>query len=270
MIAFPNAKINIGLNVVEKRPDNYHNIETVFVPVGLKDILEVVHNTERSNDYELHNTGIVVDAPASDNICIKAYELLKKDFALGPVKIHLHKVIPFGAGLGGGSSDGANMLILLNDLFELGLSSEQLKGYAVKLGADCPFFIDNKPTYATGIGDILTPVDVDLSGYWFVLIVPDIHVSTPQAYRYVIPQKPEYPLIGTIKKPVTSWKGRVVNDFEKSVFEQFFGIKEIKDYLYEKGAVYASMSGSGSSVYGFFKEKPELKVDNAYLWIEKI
>ena len=269
MIAFPNAKINIGLNVVEKRPDNYHNIETVFFPVGLKDILEVVHGDDPSQPYEMNNTGIVVDAPVAENICVKAYELLKKDFDLGPVRIHLHKVIPFGAGLGGGSSDGANMLILLNDLFELGLSNERLKEYAVMLGADCPFFIDNRPAFATGIGDILTPVDVDLSGYWFVLIVPEIHVSTPQAYRYVVPQKPEYSLVDTIKQPVVSWKGKVVNDFEKSVFEQFHGIEKIKDHLYDKGAVYASMSGSGSSVYGFFNEKPELKFDNAFVWTEK-
>lgn len=269
MITFPNAKINLGLNVVEKRPDNYHNIETVFIPLGLKDILEVVHNTESEAPYMMENTGIVVDAPVQENICVKALELLKKDFDIGPVKIHLHKVIPFGAGLGGGSSDGANMLKLVNDFFELELTNGRLKKYAVQLGADCPFFIENRPVFATGIGDITEPVDINLSGYYFVLIIPDIKVSTPEAYRYVKPKTPEYDLREIIKLPVEEWKGKIINDFEHSVFKQYPGIKKVKDYLYESGAVYASMSGSGSSVYGFFRGKPDLKSNNMFVWVQE-
>ncbi len=269
MIAFPNAKINLGLNIVEKRPDNYHNIQSVFVPLALKDILEVVHNTEDDLPFTMKNTGIPVNVPAKENICVRALELLKDDFDIGPVKIHLHKVIPFGAGLGGGSSDAANMLRLLNDLFELGLTSEQLKGYAVKLGADCPFFVENKPAYVTGIGEIMTPVDIDLKGCYIVLIIPKVHVSTPEAYRFVKPQKPEYQLKETLKLPVEQWKDKIVNGFEESVFKQFPEIKNVKDYLYERGAVYASMSGSGSSVYGLFREKPEIKVEDAFIHIER-
>jgi len=269
MIAFPNAKINLGLNVVEKRPDNYHNIETVFIPVGLKDILEVVHHNESQEPYVMENTGLKVDAPASENICVKALELIRKDHNIGPVKIHLHKVIPFGAGLGGGSSDGAEMLKLLNDLFELKLSNGQLKKYAVQLGADCPFFIDNKPVYASGIGEILSPVEMDLSGYYFVLIVPGVHVSTPQAYQYVKPARPEFPVKEVVCLPPEEWKEKLKNDFEASVFKQFPEIEKVKDYLYNEGAVYASMSGSGSSVYGLFREKPEPEYENAFVCMEE-
>ncbi len=269
MIAFPNAKINLGLNVVEKRPDNYHNIETFFVPIGLKDILEVVHNTESQDSYVMEDSGIKIDAPVSENICIKALELLRSDHNIGPVKIHLHKVIPFGAGLGGGSSDGAFMLKLLNDLFELGLSNDKLKEYAVRLGADCPFFIDNEPMFATGIGEILNPVKLDLSGLYFVLVVPRIHVSTPDAYRFVKPGRPDFPANEMIKQPVEEWKGKIINDFENSVFRQYPKIKEIKDHLYKYGAVYASMSGSGSSVYGFFIEKPDIEIEDSFIWNEK-
>ena len=270
MIAFPNAKINLGLNVIEKRQDNYHNIETVFIPIGLKDILEVVHNTENNEPYTFNNTGLKIGAPASENICVKALDLIRKDHNIGPVKIHLHKVVPFGAGLGGGSSDGAFMLKLLNDLFELGLNNEELKEYAVQLGADCPFFIDNEPVFATGIGEVMFPLKLDMSGYYFVLVVPEIHVSTPDAYRFVTPQRPQYSVNEVVKQPVGEWKGKIKNDFEDSVFKQYPKIKEIKDHLYEKGAVYASMSGSGSSVYGFFREKPEIKIDNSFIWTEQL
>ena len=270
MIHFPNAKINIGLYVTEKRPDNYHNIETVFLPFGLKDILEVVHNKKDNRPYVWNNTGIIVDTPARNNICIKALELLKADYDIGPVQVHLHKVIPFGAGLGGGSSDGAAMLILLNELFELGITNKGLKRYASGLGADCALFIENIPQYATGIGDILEPVSVDVAGYYFVLLVPDIHVSTAEAYRFVKPRKPEYNLKDMITSPLPEWKGKIKNDFEESVFNQYPELKRLKDYLYGSGAVYASMSGSGSSVYGFFEHEPALKIDNCFVWTEKI
>ncbi len=270
MISFPNAKINLGLSVIEKRPDNYHNIETVFLPVGLKDILEVVHNKDNNKSFVWNNTGIIVDAPAEKNICIKALELLKADYDIGSIQIHLHKSIPFGAGLGGGSADGASMLMLLNNLFELNLSKEHLKEYAVQLGADCPLFIDNIPQYATGIGDILKPVDLNIADYYFVLLVPDIHVSTPDAYKFVMPGQPEFSVKDVINLPVSEWKGKLVNDFEQSVFTQYPEIKKIKDYLYQIGAVYVSMSGSGSSVYGFFEHLPEIDVDNCFVWTEKL
>ncbi len=270
MISFPNAKINLGLSVVEKRPDNYHNIETVFFPVGLKDILEVVHNPGSDKPFIWNSTGIVIDTPPEKNICIKALELLKNDYEIGPVQIHLHKNIPFGAGLGGGSADAASMLVLLNDLFELGLSQSQLKGYAVQIGADCPFFIDNKPQYATGIGDRLESVDIDLSGWHLVLIVPDIHVSTPDAYKFVKPGKPKFRVKDIVKQPLHEWKGRLNNDFEQSVFIQYPQINKLKEYLYNIGAEYASMSGSGSSVFGLFKKKPAVDIKSCFVWTEEI
>ncbi len=270
MISFPNAKINLGLSVIEKRPDNYHNLETVFMPIGLKDILEVVHNKDGNEPYIWNNTGIIVDAPAEKNICIKALELLKVDFDIDPVQLHLHKNIPFGAGLGGGSADGASMLMLLNDLFELGLSTKQLKKYAVQLGADCSFFIDNTPQYATGIGDILEPIVLNLSGFHLVLLVPNIHVSTPDAYKFVIPANPELSIRDIIELPLHQWKDRLVNDFEKSVFRQYPKIEELKKYLYHIGAEYVSMSGSGSSVFGLFVQKPEIDIDDCFVWTEKL
>ncbi|NPA35957.1 MAG: 4-(cytidine 5'-diphospho)-2-C-methyl-D-erythritol kinase [Chlorobi bacterium] len=269
MISFPNAKINLGLSVVEKRRDNYHNIETVFFPIGLKDVLEVVHS-EGSEPYEWSSSGLEIDAPPEKNICIKALDVLKKDFSIGPVKVHLHKVIPFGAGLGGGSADGAAMLMLLNDLFELGIDKDELKRYAVKLGADCSFFIDNESRFATGIGDMLYPVEVNLSGYYLGLVVPPVHVSTPEAYRYVTPRVPDYRVNELINLPAEEWKGKLKNDFEDSVFKQYPELKKLKYYLYDKGAVYASMSGSGSSVFGIFREKPEIDETKGFVWIEKL
>ena len=270
MISFPNAKINLGLSVVEKRQDNYHNIETVFLPTGLKDILEVVHNEGGEKPYEWSSTGIVIDTPPENNICIKALELLKADFNIGSVKIHLHKVIPFGAGLGGGSADAAAMLVLLNEMFELRLSQKQLKRYAVQIGADCPFFIDNTPQFATGIGDVLTPIDIDLTGYYLAILVPDVHVSTPDAYRFVKPVEPEFKISDVIKLPVHEWRGKLINDFEESVFKQYPEINKLKEYLYDAGAEYASMSGSGSSVFGLFAKKTELNIDNCFVWTEEI
>ncbi|TAJ14165.1 4-(cytidine 5'-diphospho)-2-C-methyl-D-erythritol kinase [Marinilabiliaceae bacterium JC017] len=266
MICFPNAKINLGLNIINKRSDGYHNIETVFLPIGLRDVLEVVHNCEGKQDYTWGNTGIVVDTPPENNICIKALRLMQQEVALSPIQIHLHKHIPFGAGLGGGSADAAFMLKLLNDFFELSLSNEKLKEMAVKLGADCSFFVDNMPAYATGIGEIMEPVTLNLEGYHLVLIVPDIHVSTPEAYSLVVPKKPDVCVKDSIKRPVEEWKDSIKNDFEISVFSKYPAIAELKQMLYDKGAVYASMSGSGSSVYGIFREEPELKMESGYMW----
>jgi 4-diphosphocytidyl-2-C-methyl-D-erythritol kinase len=267
MICFPNAKINLGLNVVEKRTDGYHNIETIFVPIGIKDALEIVHAPELNEPYQWTNTGRVVDVPAEHNICIKALQLIRNQFPeLSPVKIHLHKTIPFGAGLGGGSSNGAFMLTLLNDTFNLGLEKEQLIQMASQLGADCAFFIENNPVFATGIGNILNPIELDLSGYFLGLILPEIHVSTQEAYGSLTPKSPKINLSEAIRQPIDTWRDNIVNDFETTVFKKHPELATIKEYLYNQGAVYASMSGSGSSVYGLFKEEPQLEYPGCYIW----
>lgn len=255
MICFPNAKINLGLHIVSKRPDGYHNIETVFYPVPLYDALEIVPS--ETGETTFSQTGIPVDGSPGDNLVMKAFHLLKKDFDLPATAIYLRKQIPFGAGLGGGSADAAFMLKLLNDFAGLGLSVGQLEAYAGRLGADCPFFIRNKPVFAEGVGDIFTPVDVSLKGYYLVLVKPDIHVSTGEAYAGVSPRQPVSRLTETIRLPVEEWKNRIVNDFEEGIFDRYPAIGVIKQALYDQGAVYASMSGSGSSVFGIF-EKPQV------------
>ncbi len=252
MIVFPNAKINIGLHIVSRRPDGYHNIETVFYPVHLSDALEMAETGSSGITF----SGVPVDGPALDNLVIKAYGLLKNDFQLPPVQFHLHKVIPTGAGLGGGSSDAAFALKMLNNYFDLNLSSEKLTQYAVRLGADCAFFIDNKPAFAKGIGYELHPVDLDLSAYQIVLIKPGVSVSTIQAYKDIVPAMPTFSLEDLIHIPVEKWKDKVVNDFESSIFPQFPEIEKCKNLLYETGALYASMSGSGSAVFGIYRSLP--------------
>nr|WP_319510437.1 4-(cytidine 5'-diphospho)-2-C-methyl-D-erythritol kinase [uncultured Draconibacterium sp.] len=252
MITFPNAKINIGLNVVEKRPDGYHNLETIFYPVKLSDALEVIEADKTA----FSSSGIEIDATPENNLVYKAYSLLTGDYDLPPVKMHLHKVIPFGAGLGGGSADAAFMLKVLNDYFELGLTSTQIEEYAARIGADCPFFVQNKPTFAHGIGDQFKPVNLDLSAYEIVIVKPPFSVSTPQAYKNITPAKPEFNLQQIEKLPIEDWKAVVKNDFEKSVFPQFPEIEKLKNQLYKAGAVYASMSGSGSAVFGIFRHSP--------------
>lgn len=251
MLLFPNAKINIGLQLLAKRTDGYHELETIFYPINWSDVLELLPADELS----FTSSGLSI--PGDGNLCLDAYHLLKSDFDIPAVHIHLHKVIPIGAGLGGGSSDAAFTLKGLNELFSLGLTTERLKSYALKLGADCPFFIENKPMLAKGIGELLSPIDLDLSGYYILVQNPGVHVSTAAAYARVTPAIPEYPLRSLIKEPLESWK--VKNDFEDSVFQQFPVIKEMKDSLYDAGAVYAAMSGSGSSVFGLFKEKNALE-----------
>lgn len=252
MISFPNAKINIGLNVVEKRPDGYHNLETIFYPVKLTDALELAE----SDKLEFSCSGIPVDADWENNLVVKAYRLLETDFKIDPVKIHLHKAIPFGAGLGGGSADAAFMLKMLNNYFELGLSVQQLEKYAGQIGADCPFFIQNKPTFAHGIGDRFKPVNFDLTGYEIVIVNPNIAVSTPEAYRNIIPAPSSFNLQDIEKLSPEKWNDYIKNDFEKSVFPLYPGIESLKKKLYEMGAVYASMSGSGSAVFGIFRHLP--------------
>ncbi|MDR2065378.1 MAG: 4-(cytidine 5'-diphospho)-2-C-methyl-D-erythritol kinase [Prevotellaceae bacterium] len=250
MVVFPNAKINLGLNVIEKRSDGFHNIETVFYPINLCDILEIVKS--QNNESALFNSGIIINSNTNNNLCIKALNLIKKYFSLPEVDIFLHKNIPFGAGLGGGSSDAAKVLSVLNLMFCLNIGDEKLMHYAAELGSDCAFFIKNKPQQASGRGEIMSDIDVDLSGYYFVLAKPNIFVNTADAYTAIKPQKPEIRISEIISLPVEKWKYLLKNDFEDVIFKIFPQIKALKEKFYSCGAVYASMSGSGSSVYGFF------------------
>lgn len=266
MITFPNAKINLGLNIVEKRPDGYHNIETIFYPIGWKDALEIVPADKTT----LTVSGIAIDGDPDKNLVMKALRLLREDYEIGDLSVLLQKNIPFGAGLGGGSADGAFMLSLLNKFYELHISENELASYAVRLGADCPFFIYNRPVFATGIGDILEPVDVNLGQNHFVVIKPDVAVPTAEAYSKVKPHKPQKSLKALIALPVEEWKDVVVNDFEQSVFAKHSELTELKAHLYKQGALYASMSGSGSALYGIFPPdvRPELNVRNCAIWRE--
>lgn len=252
MIVFPNAKINIGLNVISRREDGFHNLETIFYPVKLTDALEFAE----AGETRLTFSGIQIDGIPGNNLIIKAYQLLKTDFNLPPLQFHLHKVIPFGAGLGGGSSDAAFTLKMLNEYYNLGLQTQQLELYAAQIGADCPFFIRNKPTFATGIGNNFQDIELDLSDFEIIILKPNISVSTPEAYRNVIPRNPKYRLTEIVKTPVDDWKNLIVNDFEKSVFLLHPQIAALKQLLYEQGANYVSMSGSGSAVFGIFRHLP--------------
>lgn len=257
MVLFPNCKINLGLNITEKRADGYHNLETVFYPVAIKDALEIIPADELS--FQL--SGLEVNGDKNDNLCLKAYELLKKDFKDLPyVNVYLHKAIPMGAGLGGGSADGAFMLSMLNKKFQLNLSEPQLLKYSLQLGSDCPFFIINKPCFGKGRGENLVPAKVDLSAYKIVLVNPGIHVSTKEAFSNLSPGMPAKSIQDIIAQPISTWKDELMNDFEKNVFEQFPAIKEIKNILYDAEAIYASMTGSGSTVYGIFKSDAELNL----------
>ena len=253
MLSFPNAKINLGLNIVSRRDDGYHNLETIFYPFPVKDALEIVRSAHPAGMFV--QTGIPVDGNPDDNLVMKAYRLFKEKYPVPEMDIYLRKQIPFGAGLGGGSSDAAFMLKLLNKELELQISNAALEQMAATLGADCAFFIQNKPVFATGIGNIFEPVELDLSEYQFVLVKPDIHVSTKDAYSRVQPAIPSLSLKEIIRMPIEEWKGKMVNDFEYSVFHQHPEIGEIKEKLYQSGALYASMSGSGSAVFGIFDPK---------------
>ena len=249
MILYPNAKINLGLNILEKRVDGYHEISSIFYPVKhLFDILEI----SPSHALLFNSSGIEI--AGEENICLRAYDLLKADFDIDPVRIHLHKKIPIGAGLGGGSADGAFTLIALNQIFDLSLSNEKLEKYALMLGADCPFFIDNTPKYVTGIGEMMSPVDLDLSTFNLKFVFPDLHISTAQAYARVIPQLDRESLLELINQSIETWKGKVKNDFEISVFTHYPQLEDIKEKLYAEGAIYASMTGSGSVIYGVFRK----------------
>lgn len=278
MICFPNAKINIGLHIVSRREDGYHNLETLFYPIGLKDALEIIpsgepqnhfgetssHFGETSNhfgetpaSYRFFQSGLPIDGNTEDNLVVKALRLIAREKRVPPIDIHLLKKIPSGAGLGGGSSNAAFMLHLLNDTFGFRYSDRELTRLAATLGADCAFFIGNQPALATGMGEILDPVELDLSGYFMLLVKPEAKISTKEAYAMVTPKQPEQPLKAIIQKPVTEWKEHLKNDFEPAIFKKYPEVSRIKQQLYELGAVYASMSGSGSSVYALFEKEPD-------------
>lgn len=258
MLVFPNAKINLGLNITEKRPDGYHNLETIFYPVPVEDALEINILNAGNEKFRLHRAGLEIAGETENNLVVKAYRLLDARFNLPPIDIHLFKHIPSGAGLGGGSADAAFMLKLLNEKFHLELTTAELEEYAARLGADCAFFVRNQPTYAEGIGNIFSPIAFSLKGYQIWLVKPDIFVSTKDAFARIRPHHPDRSLKDIVQLPVEEWKGLMVNDFEESVFPQFPAIGEIKEEMYRQGAIYASMSGSGSSVYGIFKEDAPL------------
>lgn len=261
MIVFPNCKINLGLNIISKRDDGYHNLETVFYPLPFYDVLEIIESSNSSN--ELFLSGIEIDGETKNNLCLKAYNLLNKDFPLLPfVKIYLHKNIPPGAGLGGGSADGAFMLTVINEKFNLQLSEEKLLQYALQLGSDCAFFIINKPCFAQQRGDVLEKIALDLSGYKLVLVNPEIHVNTGWAFSQVKPSTPKKSIKEIIVKPVNTWKDALKNDFELTVFAVHPSIKKIEDELYRKHALYAAMSGSGSSVFGIFDKAAVIKTSD--------
>lgn len=252
MIVFPNAKINIGLRITEKRSDGFHNIQSCFYPVGWSDALEL----HPASEFSFRSSGIPI--PGSGNLCLKAYELLKADHDLPPVSLHLLKSIPIGAGLGGGSADAAFTIKLLNSYFKIGLNEEQQRNYARKLGSDCAFFITNTPTYCIGKGDEFHETDVTLAGKKIILVYPNLHISTAEAYAGVKPSQPEVDLQVALKQPLSTWKDTVYNDFEASLFPRYPILNELKSRLYEAGAVYASMTGSGSTVYGIFEKEVQL------------
>ena len=271
VLTYSNAKINIGLNIVEKRSDGFHNIETVFFPINMRDAIEIADSKEDS-PYTFSSSGIPINIDAKDNIVVKAYELIRAKYNFPAQAIHLHKNIPFGAGLGGGSANAAYMIKLLNQKFNLGMSLEEMEDEVKKLGSDCAFFIKNKPAFAVEKGDKLNSIDLDLSGYHILLIKPDIHISTPEAYANMKPQKPEVSLKELIKQPIETWKSSIKNDFENSIFPKYSLLAEIKDDLYKEGAIYAAMSGSGSSMFGIFKNEPNLLAqwEKHYFWRDRL
>jgi len=259
VVTFPNCKINIGLHITGKRTDGYHNLETVFYPLPLYDCLEIITLPNNETEPALTTSGLSIKGDAKDNICMKAWHLLKYDHPGVPgVVMHLHKAIPMGAGLGGGSADGAFMLKMLHEKYNLQLSEQQLIQYALELGSDCPFFIINKPCFGSGRGEVLQPINLDLSRYYFVIINPNIHVNTGWAFKQLQIQPHEHSLLHVTQAPVDTWKETVVNDFEIAVAKEFPAIAAIKEMLYQHGAVYASMTGSGSTVFGLFTGKPLL------------
>jgi 4-diphosphocytidyl-2-C-methyl-D-erythritol kinase len=262
MVSFPNAKINIGLNIIQKRSDGFHDIESCFLPVSCCDVLELLP----ASNTNFKTTGITIPGDSTNNLCLKAFELLKADFDIPNYAIHLHKAVPIGAGMGGGSADGAFVLKMINELAALQLTTSQLEIYARKMGSDCAFFIDNKPKYCFGKGDEFEEIDLNISGKYIVLVNPNIHISTAEAYAGVIPQKSDECLKNLLKLPIYDWKNNVKNDFEANLFPKYPILKKIKQDLYNLGANYASLTGSGSTLYGIFDALPSTKLFSDY-WV---
>ena len=255
MLSFPNAKINIGLYITEKRSDGFHNLESCFYPVGWSDVLEILP----AQKLHFKSTGIAIPGNPENNLCLKAYHLVSQDFKLPPVMIHLHKIVPIGAGLGGGSADCAFTIKTLNDLFELNMSVETMESYARQLGSDCAFFIQNKPKFCFGKGDKFEEIGLDLSSKFIVLVNPNIHISTAEAYSGVKPSKANVDLKKILQTPMNQWIDVVKNDFETHLLPKYPAIGNIKKSLYVHGAEYASMTGSGSTVLGIFKQEIDLR-----------
>ena len=260
MVIQANCKINLGLDVVRKREDGYHELETVMLPVaGLYDIVEV---ESIASGVEFRGVGIEVDCPMDKNLCVRAAKLMQERYDIGGVRIVLDKRVPFGAGLGGGSSDATAVILAINEIYNLALDKSVLSALAAELGSDAPFFVYNRPMLCTGRGEIMTPVDVDLSGLWIVVAKPAVSVSTAEAYRGVKPAKPVTPLTELLKRPIEEWQGSVKNDFEPHILAAHTGILAIKNQMLDAGALYASMSGSGSAVFGLFAKRPDIVFSN--------
>ncbi len=253
MISFPNIKINLGLNIVEKRTDGYHNIETVFYPVQFNDILEIL----KSDKFEFINTGIKIDCNIEQNLCYKAWQLMNKKYSIGPVKIILHKNVPVGTGLGAGSSNAAFTIKSLNELFDLNLSEDEQISIASVLGADCAFFIKNKPVFATEKGDKFSDINISLKNYYLLICLPKVSVKTAEAYKNCLPKKPEKNISEILKTEIHHWKNYLVNDFENTVFLKYPDLKQLKEDIYLNGSIFGLMSGSGSAIYGIFENEPK-------------
>jgi 4-diphosphocytidyl-2-C-methyl-D-erythritol kinase len=258
MICFPNAKINLGLNILNKRNDGFHNLDTVFFPIDWCDVLEIIENKNQTgkNKVDFNSDGILIDGKPENNFIVKAYSILDQDFNIPPVKIHLHKVIPMGAGLGGGSSDAAFTINLLDELFGLGLTIEQKIKYAKPIGSDCAFFIEGKTSFAEGRGELLHQIDLKFPGKHLITVWPGIHVNTAMAYKGIVPCVPKIRVREIISSDIEIWKDMLINDFEKTIFKLYPEIEKVKTMLYELGSIYSSMSGSGSAVFGIFNSLP--------------
>ena len=268
MIVYPNAKINLGLHVTQKRDDGYHELQTFFYPIGYSDILEIIESKQSQAPIVFHCSGIPIPGNWEENVCYRAWKMLAQEYQLPAVEMHLHKLLPNGAGLGGGSSDAAFTLRLLNDLFQCHLDAEKMEHMAAQIGSDCAFFIRNTPSFAYGRGELLQPSSISLKGYYLVLITPRIQVSTAEAYSGIRPQKPAMDLESILTKDISEWKDILVNDFEKHIFSKYPAIENLKHEMYRQGALYASMSGSGSSVYGIFKSNPYFEYQgNGFCWM---
>lgn len=255
MVVFPNAKINIGLQIIEKRNDGFHNLASCFYPIGWSDVLEIIP----AKEFSFSSSGIDIPGDPATNLCIKAYELLKQDIALPSIAMHLLKIVPIGAGMGGGSADAAFVLKLLNQIFDLQLAPADLQNYARRLGSDCAFFIENKPQFCYEKGDQFADISLSLKGKFIVLVYPNLHISTAEAYAGVKPRTSEINLMEALQRPLPEWRNSIKNDFEDGLFLKYPILPQIKEKLYQKGAIYSSMTGSGSTIYGIFEKETDLQ-----------